>query len=92
MTTDRTPPPPHGPRDRDAGARRVTRVGYGVAAAAVLGTAVFGGLAASSHQSATTSGAAATAAASTPSAGVTAQSASAPAATAQTPVASSGGS
>ncbi len=93
MTTDRTPPSPDAPRERDAGVRRVSRVGYGLAAAAVLGTALFGGLAAASHDtSATTAGASAVAASSSAAAVATTQSAAAPVASGQTPVASSGAS
>lgn len=90
MTSDRTPPSEDAPRERDDGVRSVERVGYGLAAAAVLGTALFGGLAATSHQTAaTTTASGASSASSSTSAGTTAQSA---VASAQTPVASSGAS
>jgi hypothetical protein len=70
-------------------------VGHGVAAAAVLGTALFGGLAAASHQSSATTataGSVATSADAVPSAVTTAEDAVAPIASGRTPVASSGAS
>lgn len=45
MTPDRTPQRPVSPAARDQGNRSVKRITRGVAAAAILGTAVFGGLA-----------------------------------------------
>ena len=45
MTPERTPQSPTPPSPREEGDRRVRRVTRGVAAAAILGTAVFGGLA-----------------------------------------------
>ena len=45
MTPERTPQNPTPPSPREEGDRRVRRVTRGVAAAAILGTAVFGGLA-----------------------------------------------
>lgn len=62
MTPDRTPQRPASPAPREEGNRRVRRVTRGVAAAAILGTAVFGGLAwaADDDSGATSSGASAT--------------------------------
>ena len=45
MTPERTPQSPTPPSPREEGDRRVRRVTRGVAAAAILGAAVFGGLA-----------------------------------------------
>ena len=93
MTIYRTPDPdPDLPNERDTRIRRVSRVTRGVAAAAVLGTAVFGGLAATTYHGGTqaTSGASTATASVATKASLSA--AQAPSASTQTPVASSGGS
>ena len=98
MTIYRTPDPdPDLPNERDTRIRRVTRVTRGVAAAAVLGTAVFGGLAAATYHGGTqATSTAASSGASTATASVATKAslsaAQAPSASTQTPVASSGGS
>ncbi len=86
--------PPSGRRspERDAQVRTVTRITRGVAVAAVLGTAVFGGLAAAETGSSTSSPPATPIASATAAVDDAGGVALVPTASAQAPVASSGGS
>ena len=67
MTPERTPQSPTPPSPREEGDRRVRRVTRGVAAAAILGTAVFGGLAYAHNGDSATSSSSGTAASSSSS-------------------------
>ncbi|WP_217920757.1 hypothetical protein [Miltoncostaea oceani] len=88
-----TPPSGRRSHERDAQVRAVTRITRGVAAVAVLGTAVFGGLAAAATGSSQAPPAAVPGATASASAAADATGAViAPAASTQPPVASSGGS